>query len=126
MYTLPVSGGTTWFDGYDPLIHTSILIDDFTPSVMPWKLLMNLCDRYPMSVQVKGGTVAFLAKRIFITSNFAPEDLYEKIPIDVKAAFYRRIDALWEYSHLDKWNKSVWTPGWSVVEKEVQIDHNVV
>lgn len=72
----PSSGGTVWFDGYDG--HEVVVIDEFFGWI-PRDLLCRMCDRYPLLVQVKGGTVPFVAKRIYITSNAAPAEWYTRI-----------------------------------------------
>ena len=71
--TKPQGSGTVWFDGYDG--HEVVVIDEFYGWI-PRDLLQRMCDRYPLLVQTKGGTVSFTAKRIIITSNKAPEDWY--------------------------------------------------
>lgn len=64
-----------WFDGYDPLTHETVIIDDLRPESFPFPYLLRLLDRYPMQVETKFGTVPFLAKRVVITSILKPEDI---------------------------------------------------
>lgn len=76
-YWLPrPSGKTVWFDGYDG--QEDVVIDEFTHWIKR-DLLCRLCDRYPFRVETKGGSVPFLAKRIFITSNLAPFQWYPQV-----------------------------------------------
>lgn len=63
-------GGNVWWDGYDG--QENVVIDEFYGWI-PRDLMQRLCDRYPLSVDTKGGSVPFLAKRVWITSNQDPE-----------------------------------------------------
>lgn len=63
-----------WWDGYDA--HQTVIIDDFY-GWLPWDLLLRLTDRYPLTVETKGGSVQFVAKRIVITSNKSPGQWYK-------------------------------------------------
>jgi len=74
-----------WWDGYDQ--HETVIIDDFY-GWLPWDLLLRLTDRYPLTVETKGGSVQFVAKAIVITSNKPPNQWY-KDEID-KAPLKRR------------------------------------
>lgn len=63
-----------WFDGYSGQEH--VVIDDLHPGELTATLFKRLADRYPLRVEVKGDTTRFLAKKIWITSNHAIEDLF--------------------------------------------------
>lgn len=65
---------TEWWDGYE---HQKVVVlDDFHSSWFPFTFLLQLLDRYPLNVQVKGGTVPFNSKLIIITSNRSPRVWY--------------------------------------------------
>jgi hypothetical protein len=64
------SGSLRWFDGYDG--HPVVIFDDFRAKDVSWSFLLRLLDRYPVSVEFKGGSVAWLPKYIFIT---CPKDI---------------------------------------------------
>lgn len=81
--------GNTWFDGYDS--HEDVIIDDFYGWIR-WSILLQMCDRYPLRVDVRGGSVEFVAKRIFITSNSHPEEWYHNVR--TPGALMRRIDSV--------------------------------
>jgi len=66
-------GSSQWWDGYDG--HEVIVIDEFY-GWFPWDFLLRLTDRYPLQLEVKGGTVPCLAKTIVFTSNKHPRDWY--------------------------------------------------
>nr|WAE43019.1 MAG: replication associated protein [Cressdnaviricota sp.] len=75
-----------WWDGYET--QESVIIDEFY-GWLPWNLLLRLCDRYPMQVEVKGGAVNFVAKTIVIISNKRADAWYPNQYFDALA---RRVD----------------------------------
>lgn len=84
------SGAGEWFDGYDN--HRCVVFDEFRGG-LPWSILLRLLDRYPMSVQVKGGMRGFTARSIIITSNLRPEDWYDREKFGpIYGALFRRIN----------------------------------
>lgn len=66
---------SNWWCGYDS--HETVVLDDFY-GWLPWDLLLRLCDRYPLQLETKGGSVEFVAKTIIITSNKPPEEWYKE------------------------------------------------
>lgn len=76
-----------WWDGYSG--QEVVVMDDFY-GWLPFDDLLRLCDRYPLTVETKGGTRNFLAKTIHITSNKSPHEWYSD-EITNKDALYRRI-----------------------------------
>lgn len=80
--------GSEWFDGYTG--QNIVLFDDFDSGQCSYRLLLKLLDRYPLSVQVKGGCVNWRPRIVYITSNRDPSMWYTEEPnID---ALLRRID----------------------------------
>lgn len=78
--------GGGWFDGFEG--QETALFDDLrSDDGINFALLLRLLDRYPMKVPVKGGFVEWCPKKIYITSNIAPERLYR----DNEAPLMRRI-----------------------------------
>ncbi len=63
-----------WWDGYDG--EETVVIDEMYGHCFPYTELLHLMDRYPHSVETKGGTVEFNSRRIIFTSNEEPEDWY--------------------------------------------------
>lgn len=82
------AGQTAWFDGY--IGQETVVIDEFY-GWLSLDLLCRLLDRYPCNVETKGGSVSFVARRIFITSNTAPTQWYSKLPPQRTAALDRRL-----------------------------------
>lgn len=68
------NGDAVWWDGYTG--QETIIIDDFTPKAYKLSYMLNLLDRYAMTIDIKGGSTQLLAKKVIITSNYQPEDLY--------------------------------------------------
>lgn len=88
------SDKVTWFDGYDPIAHKVLVIDDFYGWI-PMHTFLNMVDAHPMTVQTKGGSTQYLFERIIITSNVQPKDWYQISNPAVKAAFLRRLQPPW-------------------------------
>jgi len=63
-------GGQLFFDGYIGQEH--VILDEFYGSSMAWAQLLALTDRYPQRVMVKGSSMNWAPKQIWITSNEAP------------------------------------------------------
>lgn len=64
---------TLWWDGYDG--QEAILFDDFYGGIKH-HLLLQLTDRYQMSLQIKGGYTFKAWTRVYFTSNRHPKDWY--------------------------------------------------
>lgn len=75
-----------WWDGYHG--HEVVIIDEFY-GWMPYDLLLRICDRYPLLVNIKGGTVSFVPKKIIITSNKVHRQWYKEAYMP---AFERRVE----------------------------------
>lgn len=81
--------GKGWFDGYEG--QPIALFDDFRGD-MDISLLLQVLDRYPMDVPVKGGHQNWCPRKIYITSNQLPEMWYELIDSKTHEALNRRMD----------------------------------
>lgn len=86
-----------WWDQYSG--QEDVCLDDFYGS-MPYNEILRLADRTPLQLEVKGGMVQFLAKRLWITSNKVPLEWW-KDEVLAKydfGAFTRRVTKLyvWE------------------------------
>lgn len=65
--------GDKWFDGYDGQIR--LVIDEFT-GWLPWAKLLQLCDKYPVLCETKGGMVNAAWEEVYITTNKLPKEWY--------------------------------------------------
>ena len=83
-----------WWQGYDA--HEDIIIDDFRGSFCTFHELLRILDRYPYSIEVKGGSRQLLAKNIIITSPYPPTKVYNKNPEEI-GQLIRRIDVITEF-----------------------------
>lgn len=61
-----------WWDGYDN--HEVVILDDLRPDHFTFNFLLKLFDRYPLQVEIKGGTAQFISKVIVCTSCFNQYD----------------------------------------------------
>ena len=74
-----VPNTTVWFDGYDG--HKLCLLDDFAgkSSKMSLVMLLQVLDRYPIMLPVKGSFVWWCPDHIAITTNIHPRDWYNYV-----------------------------------------------
>jgi len=86
-----------WFDGYDPYAHDDVIIDDFRASFAPFSFVLRLFDRYPMSVEIKGGTTNFRARRIFVTTSKHPSETWLAPGEEKLDQLYRRLKVIVEF-----------------------------
>lgn len=84
----PKDPRTKWWDGYRS--HETVVMDEFRGCIDVAHLLRWL-DRYPVLVEVKGSTVVFCAKRIYITSNLHPAQWYPGLDQETMNALLRRL-----------------------------------
>ncbi len=77
LWRAPVSNGTMWFDRYDG--HPAALFDDFTGASTHMRLdnFLNIIDRYPLFVPIKGCHFWWMPDTIFITTNIYPRDWFK-------------------------------------------------
>lgn len=67
------------------------VFNDFHGGFCPWTELLQLADRYPHTVQTKGGYVPFTSQILVLTSNSLPEQWYNYGPTMLFGALARRI-----------------------------------
>jgi hypothetical protein len=94
---------TKWWCGYAG--QKDVVLDDFRPNKeMPFEYMLNLMDRYPMMVEMKGGTTHFLAQRLFVTAPCEPKDVWshcEWLKDEQLNQFTRRIKYVIAFPHLN-------------------------
>lgn len=79
-----------WWDGYDGV--SDVVLDDFYGWIR-YESILRILDRYPLTVQCKGGQLNFAPRRIFITSNKWPDSWYDRGRCPAEPLL-RRIDRL--------------------------------
>lgn len=79
-----------WWDGYTG--QEAVFFDEFTGQ-WPIEYWLRVCDRYPMSVPIKGGMVPLMAKRIYFASNKNWREWYKEgtITVEQMVGLERRI-----------------------------------
>lgn len=82
-----------WFDGYNG--QEVAIIDDYRGNSTD-AYILRVLDIYPLRVPIKGSTVNWIPKRIFLTSNLHPTQMH----VMVQAAFLRRIHLVQEVKEL--------------------------
>jgi len=80
---------TKWWDGY--MGQENVIIDEFRGQIGVEHLLKWL-DRYPCTVEEKGGQIALCATRFWICSNLPVEQWYPGLDQDTLAALRRRLN----------------------------------
>lgn len=85
----PKDPRTKWWCGYRDQRH--IVIDEFRGAIDIAHMLRWL-DRYPVSVESKGGSTPFVGVRIWITSNLDPRLWYPEADEETKNALLRRLN----------------------------------
>lgn len=83
--------GKGWFDGYcgQPVV----LFDDYRGD-LDISTMLQVCDRYPMDVPIKGGHVNWCPRRIYITSNVMPQLWYDNLDAESRSALFRRFNRI--------------------------------
>lgn len=82
-----------WWNEYDA--HENVIIDDIREDWVPFKDLLSLLGEHAYTVETKGGTRQFLAKKIIITCPWKPQQLFGHIQEDIRQLL-RRIDEIIE------------------------------
>ena len=90
----PVMSNAKWWEGYDG--HDAVLFDDFRKGRVQFDDLLRLLEKGQYRVECKNGSRQMLAKRIVITSQFSPEEMYEGGSENV-AQLIDRLEAVIEY-----------------------------
>lgn len=78
----------------------TVLFDDFDWKRMAPKYWLTLCDRYPMTIEVKGGLRNWAPKIIIFTSNDDPKTWWPEAPPATLQAIHRRMDEFGEIRQL--------------------------
>lgn len=81
-----------WWSGYEN--QQATLFDDFRGDFCTFHELLRILDRYPYTVEIKGGFRELNSPLMFITSCYAPQDVYQSRE-DIQQLI-RRIDEIVE------------------------------
>ncbi len=94
---------TRWFDGLTN--QSTLLLDDFAGAASKTTLtyLLQLLDRYPFMVEVKGGYQQLLVSTIILTTNIHPSIWYDYTRRETQyAALARRFHEVWFFHTMDE------------------------
>jgi hypothetical protein len=80
--------GRPWWDGY--ACQDTVVFDEVNSGSFKLSYWLRLLDKYPFGVEVKGASVPFVARDIWITSNYAPSQLFPNMDDTQVAPFKRR------------------------------------
>lgn len=100
------NGSSYWFDGYEPGIHETIILDDYRGNY-PLDFFLEFTDRYQCTLPIKGGQVQMRAKYLVITSNRKPSEWYPKVYCkypDQLQAVDRRLDIIIHFPKIGEMN----------------------
>ncbi len=87
-------GDMKWWDGYDGQL--AVVVEEFRGSDCKLSKLLRFLDRWPLQLEVKGGTTQMVATHVFINSCFKPSECYRSLAEDIRQ-LQRRIDVLYEF-----------------------------
>lgn len=99
------SATSKWWCGYDEQV--DVVIDDYRRDFCKFTDLLRLFDRYPLTVESKGGSLSFVAKRIFITTAFSPRKMWEDRTEENLAQLMRRIEHVFNFNGISDPSDSV-------------------
>lgn len=92
------NGSKEWWQGYDG--QPNVLIDDIRPDDFSFQYLLGLFDRYPFTVETKGGSRQFLAEHIIVTCPYDVDTFLRKsfsAEGEKFNQFIRRVDNVKEF-----------------------------
>lgn len=95
IWKMPHSNGM-WFDGYDG--QPVALFDEFSGSRMSVGQFLEITDKYPQDVPVKGSFVRWRPKKVYFCSNIDPREWWPSITDPVRAAVMRRFTRIMHFS----------------------------
>lgn len=105
-----MKGNHKWWDAYkgEPVV----VLDEFDP--VEWKrsgfdifFVLQLLDRYPMRVEVKGSTVNFCSKIVYMTSNTNPKYWFRDCTFAQQKAFMRRVTEIKLFANVSENDEDV-------------------
>ncbi|QGF19372.1 replication associated protein [Antarctic virus COCH21_47] len=88
MQAYPKDPNTKFWDGYRN--HANVVIDEFR-GLINISNLLRWFDRYPVNVEIKGGSVVLCATSIWITSNLHPSAWFPELDAATNDALMRRL-----------------------------------
>lgn len=84
-----------WWDGY--LGHDAVIMDDYRPSMCYFHQLLQILDRYPMKIEMKGSSMELSAMTFIITCSQRPEVIWHGKTEEDVSQLIRRITEIKEF-----------------------------
>lgn len=114
-----------WWDGYAG--ERVVVWDDFYGSasgidVGTW---LRVVDKYPMQVEVKGGSVQMRGRKFFFTSNKHPREWWPSLNLAQKQGVCRRITRIYRYTAFCQYEEIKWITEEGQDSDVVQLDPEV-
>jgi len=81
-----------WWQGYDR--HENIVLDDIRPGWATFDEFLRLFDKYPLTVEYKGGSRQFQAKEIWVTAPMPPLEFFQGVTDEAMGQITRRIEVV--------------------------------
>lgn len=99
--------GPTWFPDYKG--QAGCIFDDFNAN-LAFGIYLKVCDRYPLSVPIKGGSVGFVASTLVFASVDSPVDPASPICLkyDVRGEHSRRMRDYAYIAHVENKDGVLW------------------
>jgi len=70
-----IKGNNKWWDGYNN--QDVVIIEEMGPNQIGPHHMKLWCDHYPFSAETKGGSVFIRPKKLIVTSNYHPKEIWE-------------------------------------------------
>lgn len=84
-----------WWDGYEG--EEVVIVDDYRTTMCQFDYLLRMIDRYPLRVEVKGGTVPLNATTFVFTAPSRPEVMWSLRTEEALQQLIRRISSITHY-----------------------------
>lgn len=89
-----------WWDGYDG--HKNVIIDEADKGYIKLCEMLDILDRYPCKVNVKGSVVEFVATKIILTANKHPKDWYSNCSTQERKGLLRRMTEIRKFGSIEE------------------------
>lgn len=91
--------GSFWLLNIEGVCPEDVIFEDLVPGGdLPFSEWLKVTDRYSVMLNIKNGMVKCRFRNIIVTSNYSPEQYFEFVPEQSKAACLRRITEVMSFS----------------------------
>ena len=90
--------GTFWLLNLEGICPENVIFEDMVPGGdLPFSEWLKVTDRYSVMLNIKNGMVKCRFRNIIVTSNYSPEQYFQYVPEESRAACLRRINEIKEF-----------------------------